>query len=67
MNRCCIIVKFPFWIGWTDLNIELELFSVDLQKKFLKKICNQKKIIVIGLEGQIDALPWITKGYIENT
>ena len=28
-----------------------------------KKICNQKKVIVIGSEGQIDALPWIPEGY----
>ena len=32
-------------------------------KNFTEKICNQKKIIDIVSEGQINALPWIAEGY----
>ena len=40
-----------------------KFFLVDLQKKIPKYVCNQKLIIVIVSEGQIDALPWIAEGY----
>ena len=36
-------------------------------KKFPQYVCYRKYIIVIGSEGQIDALPWIAEGYGDQT
>ena len=56
-NRLITILN---WMDWLKHRIG-NIFS--LQKKFPKKICNRKLIIVIRSEGQIDALPWIAEGY----